>query len=108
MSELKPCPFCGATAVEVNTYHGGGYAAWVTCRSCRVSGAVRDTVSDATKAWNHRPLEDRLDGLKSAAREIRDIEREGGGSMDRVDEYRERWEAAISALCEALEEVEEC
>ena len=23
-----------------------------------------------------------------------------------VDEYRERWEAAIPALCEALEEVE--
>ena len=37
---------------------------------------------------------------------LRDIEREGGGSMDRVDEYRERWEAAIPALCEALGEVE--
>ena len=49
-----------------------------------------------------------LSRLLSAAREIRDIEREGGGSMDRVDEYRERWEAAISALCEALEEVESC
>ena len=47
-----------------------------------------------------------LSRLLSAAREIRDIEREGGGSMDRVDEYRDRWEAAISALCEALEEVE--
>ena len=60
MSELKPCPFCGATTAEVNTYHGGGYTAWVACRSCRVSGAVRDTVSEATKAWNHRPLEDAL------------------------------------------------
>ena len=47
-----------------------------------------------------------LSRLLSAAREIRDIEREGGGSMDRADEYRERWEAAIPALCEALEEVE--
>ena len=48
-----------------------------------------------------------ISSLLSAVREIRDIEREGGGSMDRADEYRERWEAAISALCEALEEVEE-
>ena len=105
MSDLKPCPFCGGAARMSKST--GGEAWWVDCR-CGVKGAMTRTEAEAIEAWNHRSPDGALSRLLSAAREIRDIEQEGGGSMDRADEYRERWEAAISALCEALEEVEEC
>ena len=103
MSELKPCPFCGQRARMSKSL--GGEAWWVDCR-CGAKGTMTRTETEAAAAWNHRSPDEALSRLLSAAREIRDIEREGGGSMDRADEYRERWEAAISALCEALEEVE--
>ena len=105
MSDLKPCPFCGQRARMSKSL--GGEAWWVDCR-CGTKGTMTRTEAEAAAAWNHRSPDEALSRLLSAAREIRDIEREGGGSMDRVDEYRERWEAAIPALCEALEEVEAC
>ena len=105
MNKLKPCPFCGQ---PVEMSKSPWRDTWcVGCR-CGAKGAATCTETEAAAAWNHRSPDEALSRLKSAAREIRDIEREGGGSMDRADEYRERWEAAISALCEALEEVEEC
>ena len=101
--KLKPCPFCGQLVRMSKSLSGEVW--WVDCR-CGAKGAATCTETEAAAAWNHRSPDGALSRLLSAAREIRDIEREGGGSMDRVDEYRERWEAAIPALCKALEEVE--
>ena len=108
MSNLKPCPFCGGEA-KLDTAWGLTFQNPSHVVRCCVCGASGETSLDrpgAVDNWNCRFTDGALSRLLSAAREIRDIEREGGGSMDRVDEYRDRWEAAISALCEALEEVE--
>ena len=104
MSELKPCLLCGMYGVSYETRQETGNKL-LACEFCGLRIEAR-TFDEAEEAWNHRSPDGALSRLLSAAREIRDIEREGGGSMDRVDEYRDRWEAAISALCEALEEVE--
>ena len=108
MSGLKPCPFCGGEA-ELDMAWGPTFqipSYVVRCCVCGASGATSLDKPGAEENWNCRSTAGALSRLLSAAREIRDIEREGGGSMDRVDEYRERWEAAIPVLCEALEEVE--
>ena len=102
---LKPCPFCGGEVRLSTADRGASFAVW--CGGCGgTDGGEYLSKESAIKHWNHRSPGGALSRLLSAAREIRGIEREGGGSMDRVDEYRERWEAAIPALCEALEEVE--
>ena len=110
MTELKPCPFCGGGAETISAWvRKYGFQIFrVRCCTCKATGQPKSCEAGAIEAWNCRSTDGALSRLLSAAREIRDIEREGGGSMDRVDEYRERWEAAIPALCEALEEVEEC
>ena len=104
MNKLKPCPFCGGGAKVFAGDGGTSFAVW--CDNCGTNSGTSCYKHKVIEKWNHRSPDGALSRLLSAAREIRDIEREGGGSMDRVDEYRERWEAAIPALCEALEEVE--
>ena len=34
MSELKPCPFCGAEAKLIGKYEGEAFLIWVECRRC--------------------------------------------------------------------------
>ena len=53
MSEpsLKPCPFCGDTALEVAQ---GGDRHWVMCHGCHAEGPMRDDEAAAVEAWNRR------------------------------------------------------
>jgi Lar family restriction alleviation protein len=53
--DLKPCPFCGAVPLPVNT--NGSY---VFCGECGADGPVH--LTEAIAAWNTRakPLADRL------------------------------------------------
>ena len=64
MSELKPCPFCGGTNVEVlNRLEeepemelvGLTKDNWnVLCHDCYACGGTRRTATDAIEAWNGR------------------------------------------------------
>lgn len=51
MTNLSPCPFCGAepkTAINSR----GGYL--VGCFTCSADGPTRNTVAEAISAWNRR------------------------------------------------------
>ena len=56
-TELKACPFCGSTDVEVTVD-----ARWiyVHCKGCNTNGQPDLKESIAIEAWNTRPLEDAL------------------------------------------------
>ena len=49
--QLKPCPFCGGSAV-VN--RGPTYLWYVQCQECRIDGEIRPKKSEAIEAWNRR------------------------------------------------------
>lgn len=64
MAELKPCPFCGGTNVEVlNEVEAQPDLAligltkdnwFVCCNSCFAGGGVRRTAAEAVEAWERR------------------------------------------------------
>lgn len=56
MSELKPCPFCGGT--DLNVINNQSYA--VQCLTCNGRARHFFTEEEAIVAWNHRPLSKRL------------------------------------------------
>ena len=60
---LKPCPFCGGTAVIRREYPAGGMGGngyYVGCPNCHMDGPFDLGHSGAIVAWNTRPIEDAL------------------------------------------------
>ena len=56
MEELKPCPFCGATA-EVNKHYppyGRRIKVIVRCTICRCNSGEWGRTDKAIEAWNRR------------------------------------------------------
>lgn len=54
-SELKPCPFCGGT--DVNLYHSAKtFMSWVSCKSCGLEAPSETGITDAEAItyWNTR------------------------------------------------------
>ncbi len=70
MSELKPCPFCGASCLQIVSGQPGCH--YVKCESCKVT--TDDTSrSRAITAWNTRADDaeiERLRRIENAARAI--------------------------------------
>lgn len=60
---LKPCPFCGATALLESFKERKGYGATVHCNSCLAAittityDTEKEAVDDAMWAWNRRQEE---------------------------------------------------
>ena len=50
MISLKPCPFCGSTAVSVR----GATAIYVVCLDCMAGTGCFDSKKEAVEAWNNR------------------------------------------------------
>ena len=61
MSELKPCPYCGAEAIAVDQ-HGSVYHRWmppinfvrIECTGCKAKTAYHFPPSEAVEIWNRR------------------------------------------------------
>ena len=53
MSELKPCPFCGGTAVFLSYTKY-----WVVCTDCLAETSCYATPEEAAEAWNRRADDD--------------------------------------------------
>ena len=53
MAELKPCPFCGGTNLNIRK---GKYMWWVVCcnADCGASGGAKTYKTVAIEAWNRR------------------------------------------------------
>jgi hypothetical protein len=74
--ELKPCPFCGETAI-MTVWNGGaagatcdcsgtGPYAWMDAR-IEAEGRQSEVVAEAVAYWNTRPIEDALRARAEAA-----------------------------------------
>lgn len=61
MSDLKPCPFCGATADAKTFPRDAEFSAYVVCWKCGTAGPPREKGEAAIEAWNTRPVEDAKD-----------------------------------------------
>ena len=57
MVELKPCPFCGGTKLEITNPVGAGSFANITCLDCYATGGLGITKQDAINKWNIRTLQ---------------------------------------------------
>ena len=51
MAELKPCPFCGGRALFASDLLGEHY---IVCSTCTCAGPGRESLEEATEAWNRR------------------------------------------------------
>ncbi len=74
MSELKACPFCGATGVDKGWMQyskrlGGSdqMMYFVVCRECQAEGPWDLAVSGAAEAWNTRAPDPLVAALVEAA-----------------------------------------
>lgn len=54
MNELKPCPFCGTEAKDIETVFLGSGMAYIRCSKCMSRCGMRDGVDEAEKLWNSR------------------------------------------------------
>lgn len=54
MDELRACPFCGGTELEITNTIGMGSLANVTCLDCYATGGLGFTKEDAIEKWNVR------------------------------------------------------
>lgn len=53
VSDLKPCPFCGGTTIEI-CERSWVREAYASCAKCNTDGPLRETLEEAIKAWNTR------------------------------------------------------
>ena len=54
---LSPCPFCGSTDVEMDSYRALGWMGTrynVRCTDCCAEGPNADNEDDAITEWNRR------------------------------------------------------
>ena len=61
--ELKPCPFCGSTDIEVEEYLPESCCTkfWkVACTDCCGGFQSEHNKKEAVAIWNRRPMEDAL------------------------------------------------
>lgn len=57
MSELKRCPFCGGSDIDIRTDNGG--LSWYSfCNACGVICGYAMTKDDVMNAWNRRAERD--------------------------------------------------
>ena len=55
-NELRPCPFCGHSAMIVATENFNSVRFFVACNICGVeTPRISRTQSEAISAWNRRP-----------------------------------------------------
>ena len=71
MIEVKRCPFCGSSYLEIDkgfrqiketvgTDRVESYGLWVwivTCKTCQACGPYEHTLIDAIRLWNDRTLD---------------------------------------------------
>lgn len=72
---LKPCPFCGGAAKEIESVCSFGGAIWIECMNC--GAGTKDygdlQMDDCYKAWNTRTDDQLLEQLAVALEKARNI-----------------------------------
>lgn len=71
--ELKPCSHCeGVGIVAYDGWSEAGAWACVQCQTCKICTESCLDISEAIAAWNHRPIEDKLQDRIDALEWLRD------------------------------------
>ena len=69
--QIKECPFCGSTDIEVSEILVGAWSA--KCDNCDTLGPEEDSAEFATLAWNKgTPRHHEVHRLRAALKRIRD------------------------------------
>jgi len=120
MTELKRCPFCGATAVLVSNCDpaNGKLLYYVMCEGCSLESQVKtEDKEDAIGYWNYRPIEDDLrTSISKLEAENKEIEEEKNsfirelqhcsGLLRAVSKRRDQLKAALKKLHGSIKEAE--
>lgn len=69
MSELKSCPLCGSTNLQIH-FRPLENRNYVMCHSCHLQSRLAPVESAAIKDWNTRPIEDALRAKLAAAEKL--------------------------------------
>ncbi len=67
---IKPCPFCGSDDLEVCAPDDVFDHWYVSCNRCTSFGPPSQSEDDATKRWNQRPEEERLNAALTLEGEL--------------------------------------
>ena len=58
MTKLKPCPFCGSTAIDIEDKFTFRTFYYAVCNynkgGCGATGGTRDNEEEAVEVWNRR------------------------------------------------------
>lgn len=80
---IKECPFCGSTEIEVSEILIGAWSA--KCDNCDTLGPEKDSAEFATLAWNEgTPRHHRIHKLEEALQRIRDYHGNWALSMRQI------------------------
>ena len=80
MSEMKPCPFCGKEDLYFEQDEEGETN--IVCDWCEYKTRIFQTIGDAARWWNTRPIED---GLRKRIAELE-------GLVDELKPYRDGYD----------------
>lgn len=74
--KLKPCSHCeGIGSVAYDGWSESGAWACVQCQTCKICTESCLDISEAIAAWNHRPIEDKLQARIDALEWLREVEK---------------------------------
>jgi hypothetical protein len=80
---IKECPFCGSTEIEVSEILIGAWSA--KCDNCDTLGPEKDSAEFAALAWNKgTPRHHRVHKLEEALKRIRDYHGNWALSMRQI------------------------
>jgi Lar family restriction alleviation protein len=69
MTEIKACPFCGASGEDVSVYGDMVTPYYIECNKCDAWGPNADTEAEAIQKWN--AAADRIEELKAENESLR-------------------------------------
>lgn len=107
--EIKPCPFCGSTEIEIEDN------AYMRCTSCGASSGWKDSPVEAIEAWNSRSTENKSEHIDDIMQKLpistlfwRDSENEWGAAVNLgADDCKvAKGTSAMDAMRRLLEKLE--
>lgn len=75
--ELKPCPFCGGTEIEMEDN------AYMRCTSCGASSGWKYDPVEAIEAWNNRATENKSEHIDDIMQAVTEYNKTNGNGYEK-------------------------